>query len=250
MMMTGKLKADPAMFSLSSNRIDCFATNTLHLVILLKRRHLVVRALRLAGRAVRLAVVMTAMALIAAAAVVLGLVVLHVVLHQLLEVGGQLEVARGITVSVLVVGVRPPIPVDLEQVLILVLLLRVKGKRQSHLQELRPGLAGILHQMELNTAIRAAPFAGLRIRIHGQSHLGVDILVKTHCDGIFVVLRLATTRETKSSDCYAKERVEGVISTLGSVIPPTEIVTKTLSFLCAHFIGGTYEISFLHAHAQ
>lgn len=106
------------------------------LVRALERRHLVVRlvartlvtAFYIAARAIRI----LGMAL-AAVAAVLMLVALgvRVPLHQLLEVGRQLEVAGGITVRILVVGVRPSVPVNRDQVLVLVLVLSVNRQQSS-----------------------------------------------------------------------------------------------------------------------
>lgn len=66
------------------------------------------------------------MTFITVATVVLGHILLHIVLHHFLEIGGKLEVTRRITVSILIIRIRPSIPVNLKQILILVLLLRVK----------------------------------------------------------------------------------------------------------------------------
>ena len=135
--MTGKPKAPNAVFSLSSNRMACFLTNTPTLLVrALERRHLVVRlvtrtlitAIYIAARAIR--ILGMALAAVAAILVLVSLGV-RVLFHQLLEVGGQLEVASGITVRILVVGVRPSVPVDRDQVLVLVLVLSVNGQRKS-----------------------------------------------------------------------------------------------------------------------
>ena len=70
---------------------------------------------------------------LAAVAAILVLVTLgvRILLHQLLEVGRQLEVAGGITVHILVVGISPSFPVDLDQVFVLVLVLSVSRQPNS-----------------------------------------------------------------------------------------------------------------------
>ena len=118
-----------------------------------------------------LAVVMSAVAMVILS--FLGLVLLH----QLLEVRRKLEVVHS-ALLILVIRISPQRPVDLEEILVLVFIL----------QQLRPRLIRILHQMELDATRRAGPLALLPIVNLSKPYLRINILIKVQRHRVLVIL--------------------------------------------------------------
>ena len=131
-----------------------------------------------------LAVIMSAVAMVALS--FLGLVLLH----QLLEVCRKLEVVHS-ALLVLVIRISPQRPVDLEEILVLVLIL----------QQLRPGLVRILHQMELDATRRAGPLALLPIVNLSKPYLRINILIKVQCHRVLVIRCPSPENENNTRIC-------------------------------------------------